>query len=117
MKRFTDTEKWKNPWFRKVPTKYKLIFLYMLDACDNAGVMHIDFELIGFTLKEEFDLKEFKEVFNGKIEFIAEDKILIKNFIFHQQGNLKENTTMSKNIAKLLERHKIRQHPEFKDIL
>ena len=37
-KRFTDTDKWKKGFIRNLPTKYKLLWLYILDDCNHAGV-------------------------------------------------------------------------------
>jgi hypothetical protein len=109
-KRFTDTSKWKNPWFRALPTKYKILFLYLLDECDNAGVIYLDWELISFILKEEFgflpiDHIEFKKLFSDKIVYLADDKIIIKNFITYQD-NL-NNPNMRKHIEKLMRSHGI----------
>lgn len=106
-KRFTDTDKWKNPWFRNLPGKYKLIYVYMLDSCDNLGVMHLDFELISFILKEEFLLEDFKKNFEEKLHFIAPDKIIIKGFVAYQQH--KNNAMMKKHIEKLIDSHRIRE--------
>lgn len=101
--RLSDTDKWKNPWFRSLPGKYKLLFIYMIDECDNAGVMHLDIDLIAFVLKEEIKIEEIKHYFEKQIVFVAPDKIVIKNYIAHQKN--KNNTTMQKNIAKLIEKH------------
>lgn len=101
--RLSDTDKWKNPWFRKIPGKYKLLFLYMLDNCDNAGVMHIDFEAISFLIKEEYELDSFKEYLGKQVVFLADDKVIIKSFIVHQKN--KGNQYMEKNISKLLDKH------------
>jgi len=46
--RFTETGKWADPWFRKLPPMYKLIFLYLIDNCNNAGFLEVDEEYIAF---------------------------------------------------------------------
>lgn len=65
-KRFTDSEKWKDPWFRKLPNEYKLLWLYILDMCDIAGLWKVDLELAGHMtigdwsyFKRESSLKYF----------------------------------------------------------
>lgn len=105
--RLSDTDKWKNPWFRNLPGKIKLFFLYAIDSCDNAGVMHIDIKLISFILCEEISVEEIKSNLSNQIIFISEDKIIIKNFVRHQRN--KENPKMEVNIKKLLEKHGIYQ--------
>lgn len=109
MKRFTDTLKWQNAWFRSLQTKHKILFIYILDSCDNAGVMHLDFELINFVLKENFSLEEFTQIFSSKVIFLSHDKIIIKNFIRYQQGSNKNSSTMAKHIEKLIENHGIQR--------
>ena len=44
-KRFTDTDKWKKGFIRNLPAKYKLLWLYILDDCNHAGVWETDFEV------------------------------------------------------------------------
>ncbi len=52
-KRFTDTGKWIDKWFRKLSVHQKLLFLWLIDNCDNAGFWEVDIELaaqqIGIT--------------------------------------------------------------------
>jgi hypothetical protein len=48
MKRFTETQKWDDPWFRDLPPKLKLAFLFIIDACDNAGFWEVDFSGMAF---------------------------------------------------------------------
>jgi len=58
MKRFTETEKWRDPWFRKLSAGAKLAFLYIIDNCDNAGVWTADKELADFSIGMEIPLGE-----------------------------------------------------------
>ena len=44
-KRFTDTTKWTDKWFRKLSVHEKLLFLWLVDNCDNAGFWEVDLEL------------------------------------------------------------------------
>ncbi len=44
-KRFTDTTKWTDKWFRKLSVHGKLLFLWLVDNCDNAGFWEVDLEL------------------------------------------------------------------------
>lgn len=48
MKRFTETTKWDDPWFRKLTPAAKLLWQWMLDHCDGAGVIDPDLELASF---------------------------------------------------------------------
>lgn len=110
-KRLTDTAKWKNPWFRSLPSKYKILFLYILDECDNAGVMHLDWEIIGFVLKEKFSVEDFNKFFKEKICFIGEDKIIVRKFMLYQDNY--DSPMMRKHVEKVLRSHGIWN--EYKD--
>jgi hypothetical protein len=46
-KRFTDSEKWKKPFIKKLPMQYKLLWFYLLDDCNHAGVWQVDLEIAG----------------------------------------------------------------------
>lgn len=87
-KRFTDTDIWDDPWYRKMPGKYKLFWKFICDKCDNAGVWKIDAEVASFYLGEKIDIETAQKVFNERKErvFIAEDKLVIKQFISFQIG-------------------------------
>jgi hypothetical protein len=37
-KRLTDSNKWNDSWFTNLPMDIKLVWIYLLDACDHAGV-------------------------------------------------------------------------------
>jgi hypothetical protein len=37
VKRFTETNKWRDPWFQSLPVNSKVLFLYLVDNCNNAG--------------------------------------------------------------------------------
>lgn len=41
-KRFTETDKWKDPSFLKLKPTEKLVWMYIMDNCNNAGFMEWD---------------------------------------------------------------------------
>lgn len=54
-KRFTDADKWHDPWFHKLSFTAKALFSYLCDRCDAAGVWEIDWERAQFDLGVEHD--------------------------------------------------------------
>lgn len=109
MKRFTETDKWKNPAFRNLPHKFKLLYLYILDECDNAGVLHMDLERFSFVLKEEFTLEEIKTNIGDKLHFFK-DKIAVIGFINFQCGQiLSSSCHPHKKIMELLVKHGLKE--------
>lgn len=88
-KRFTDSEKWKNPWFRKLQIKAKLTWVYMCDECDISGVWKPDFELASFQLDFKIDLTSIIEWYGDKVRPFR-DCILIVQFFEFQYGDSKD---------------------------
>ena len=48
--RFTLAEKWQDKWFRTLTMEGKLLFLYMCDSCNIAGIWEIDLEQAAFSI-------------------------------------------------------------------
>ena len=110
-KRFTDTTKWTgNKWFRKLPNKVKLLWLYMLDTCDAVGVWEQDLELAEIMLGEEYNEAEVIVWLEGRITIINDgDKWWILDFCMFQYGALSEKSAsrpVLSHIA-LLKKHRL----------
>lgn len=95
-KRFTDSGKWKKKWFRKLPSEMKLLWIYLCDNCDHAGIFEVDFERISFDLGIEFNEYEEIEItvidfFDGRIEeFNQGEKWFLRGFLDFQYGPFNE---------------------------
>lgn len=76
-KRFTDTEIWKSQrWFRKLSPINKLIFFYIKDQCNHAGIWKIDCsDLIDDLGLESFDIENFINEMNSDFDKINGKKI------------------------------------------
>lgn len=61
--RFTDTTKWQKPWFRKLKSEHKLLWLYILDNCDHAGIWDVDIELASFMTGCDLEIEEVESAF------------------------------------------------------
>ena len=104
-KRFTATDKWQDKWFRKLEPKYKLLWQYILDSCDCAGIWELDLELAGFFTGCEYDLIETRLVLDGRIQEINGLKWFIQKFIDFQYGTLTESCKPHLSVIKQLEKH------------
>jgi len=103
-KRFTETGKWEDPWYRKLSPQGKLLFDYICDKCNLAGFWEIDTEVAAFFVgypKESLDeaLKEICRCYETDGTYLW-----IVRFI-QFQGNFpfKENKT-AKKIIELLQK-------------
>lgn len=103
-KRYTESNKWKNSWFRKLHPKYKLFWVYMLDQCDHAGLWEVDVELAAFQMGVKLNEKDLLEVFGDKIEVIKVDRWFIPKFIEYQYGELNESNRVHASVMRILEK-------------
>jgi hypothetical protein len=85
-KRLTDSNKWNDNWFTELPADVKLIWLYILDTCDHAGVYKVSYKLIRFNTGTERTETEIIEYLKDRI-YIADDKWFIPKFITFQYKN------------------------------
>ena len=85
-KRFSETDKWDDVWFRQLLPASKLTFLFMCDRCDMAGFYELDMEDIAFRTKmPEADILGAIEGLNrGLIR--KGDVIWLRNFLRHQKN-------------------------------
>lgn len=88
MKRFTETDKWRDPWFRSLTAPSKLVFFYILDHCNNAGFHELDKELMVIMTgmkKEHVDgaLMGLKRAIIGP----CEGWYWVRRFLRHQKND------------------------------
>ena len=69
-KRFTDTDKWKKGFIKRLPAKYKLLWLYILDDCN-----------LFFLLRKKFFIELLKNLL-----LIIILSIIIKKYIIYSLG-------------------------------
>jgi hypothetical protein len=87
MKRFTETEKWRNPWFRKLTIAQKCIWLYVLDHCDHAGAIDLDVELATFQIGTKIKSEDI-DALSGHLSKLPNGKLWVTGFIQFQYGKL-----------------------------
>ena len=102
-KRFIDTKIWDKAWFRKLSTKNKLVWIYLLGKCDHAGIWGADWELAEFIIGEPVTYEDLPEAVKDKMEYIqGEEQYFIPSFIDFQYGELKENSKPHMSVIKRL---------------
>lgn len=110
-KRFTDTEKWADPWFRKLPPKIKLFWFYVTENCDPAGVWKVDLELASFMIGQSYKETEIFQGLGNRIERVGQgsDYWLIPQFCRFQYGitEFRDDFNPHKPILNSLRKHNI----------
>jgi hypothetical protein len=108
-KRFTDTEKWKKPFIRGLQGAYKLLWLYICDDCDHAGIWQVDLDVAQIRIGEKINIEEAIKSFGDKIViFDKGNKWFIPSFIEFQypSGLNPENRAHNSTII-LLEKYNL----------
>ena len=107
-KRFTDSDKWKKGFIRGLPAKFKLLWLYILDDCNHAGIWDTDFEVASIRIGSKISEKEACKVFAEQIKiFDKGNKWFIPKFIDFQYGTLNENSRPHQAVIKLLDKYDV----------
>lgn len=108
-KRFTDTEKWKKPFIRGLQGAYKLLWLYICDDCDHAGIWQVDIDVAQIRIGEKIDLNEAIKSFEDKIIiFDNGNKWFIPSFVeFQYPSGLNPDNRAHNSIIILLEKYKL----------
>lgn len=112
-KRMTDTEKWKKRFFKKLCCKYKLLWLYILDDCNHAGVWDVDLEVAGLRVGEDFNESDVLTQFAENIIAIDDgDKWFIPKFIEFQYGELNPSSRVHQSVIKILDKYNLNSSDE-----
>ena len=107
-KRFTDTEKWKKPFIRGLQGAYKLLWFYILDDCDHAGIWQVDFEVARIRTGEQIDKQAAISAFGDRVEIFADgSKWFLRDFIEFQYGQLNEKNRMHLSVINILTKNKV----------
>jgi hypothetical protein len=120
MKRFSETEKWKDPWFRGLRPASKLLFLYIVDSCNNAGFWEEDKDFSCYSTglnSEQYD-GAIKGLNRGLIG--ADGWYWVRTFLKHQKNSeLNPDNKAHKQIISLLreQAERFKSAPEFQQFI
>ncbi len=84
-KRFTETDKWRDPWYRTLSPIQKCLFNYCCDNCNNAGFIEIDLDAWAFPIS--CSSKELEGAWQGlgRGFIVSKGWAFIRNFLKHQK--------------------------------
>ena len=114
--RFTDTQKWEDPWFRNLPSDWKTVWFYLCERCDHAGIWNIDIELLNYLIKPTEPITEellYTTLNNGKerVKKLENGRIFVCSFVgFQYKGELNEKCSTHRGVIKRLKEHGAWQH-------
>lgn len=107
-KRFTDTEKWNKKFVRSLRPEYKLLWMFILDECNTAGIWDVDIEVAEIKTGVKLKEKEAVEIFSGKVLPIDNGtKWFVPAFIEFQYGELNESNRAHTKAILLLKKYNL----------
>lgn len=104
MKRFTETLKWADPWFRRLSGEAKMLWFYLIDHCDNIGLVELDLELASADCGLKLELKHLFEL-GERVQEIDGGKVFLPKFIPFQYGKLSPSCPAHKRVLEAVEVH------------
>lgn len=108
MKRFTETDKWRDKWFRRLEPMHKLAYLFILDNCDGAGVIEFDEDECSFNIGGTLDLCSFNIASTLKIAELPSGKLWVKNFCeFQYPKGINSKWNVCANACKSIRKNKL----------
>lgn len=109
-KRFIDTDLFKKKFIRDLDGTYKLLWIYIINDCNHAGIWEPDFEVasirIGVTVYEDQALKKFGD---KVVQINGGEKWFFPSFIqFQYPSGLNPKNNAHISVISILERYKIK---------
>lgn len=104
MKRFTQTQKWTDPWFRRLSGPAKMLWFYALDHCDHIGIVELDLEYVSLDCSLKCNDKNVAEL-GDRVQHIGGNRYFIPKFIGFQYGKLSSSCRPHEKIIEAIQAH------------
>lgn len=101
-KRFTDSEKFSDIWYRKLPILQKVMYEYLIAECNHAGILEkFDIELMSFKIGADVQKSDFN-LLGDRVVFLSENVIYLTKFCKFQYGELNPQNKVHNSVIKEL---------------
>lgn len=110
-KRYSDTDKWKKPFIKSLPAEYKLVWIYLLDECDHAGIWNVEWDTMELRLGIKLSQEKALRLFDKRVvPFDNGTKWFVPDFIEFQYGILNPANKVHGSVIERLKKYKIEGH-------
>ena len=106
-KRFFDSQKFDDPWYRKLLPYQKCFWEFLLCKCDHAGFWKVDFEAASWHIGQEIKETDMIDILNGRVVVLKNDLWFIPKFITFQYGKLNSDVKVHKSVMDILSKNRI----------
>jgi len=103
-KRLTDTEKWNDDWYISLSNDYRIIWQWLLDNCNHAGICKRSIRLLNLMCNTSISEEELIKVMENRI-VVKDNNWFIPKFLKFQYSSLNSNRPVIISVVKELEKH------------
>lgn len=105
-KRLTDTEKWNDDWYISLSNDYRIIWQWLLDNCNHAGICKRSMRLLNFMCNTNVTEEEMIVSMSGRV-LISNNIWFIPKFLKFQYTSLTSQRPVIISVVKELEKHNL----------
>jgi len=105
-KRLTDTEKWNDDWYLSLSNDYRIIWQWLLDNCNHAGICKKNIRLINFMCNTNISEEDLMEAMEGRV-LLIKNNWFIPKFLAFQYTSLDSNRPVIISVIKELEKNNL----------
>ena len=105
-KRLTDTEKWNDDWYISLSNDYRIIWQWLLDNCNHAGICKRSMKLLNLMCNTLITEEELVAEMLGRV-IIKDNNWFIPKFLKFQYPNLLSNKPVIISVIKELEKNNL----------
>lgn len=103
-KRLTDSEKWNDDWYISLNNDYRIIWQWLLDNCNHAGICKRSMKLLNMMCNTSISEQEMIENMSGRVIAI-DNNWFIPKFLKFQYTGLQSNKPVIISVVKELEKY------------
>ena len=105
-KRLTDTEKWNDDWYISLSNDYRVVWQWLLDNCNHAGICKRSIRLLNLMCNTSILEEELISIMEGRI-VVKENNWFIPKFLKFQYSSLNSNRPVIISVVKELEKNNL----------
>jgi hypothetical protein len=105
-KRLTDTEKWNDDWYISLSNDYRIIWQWLLDNCNHAGICKRSIRLLNLMCNTKVSEEELIKTMEDRI-IVKNNNWFIPKFLKFQYTSLHSNRPVIISVVKELEKNEL----------
>jgi hypothetical protein len=103
-KRLTDTEKWNDDWYISLSNDYRIVWQWLLDNCNHAGICKRSIRLLNLMCNTSMSEDDLIKIMEGRV-IVKENNWFIPKFLKFQYTSLHSNRPVIISVVKELEKN------------